>query len=160
MTMRLPVAWLLAIGLLAGCASARQATGPDLARRAGWSWQVVPAGPFDLAVAAAGLDRTRGGDTLTVYLEGDGLAYAHPGQPTLDPTPTDPVALRLALADPGGGPAAWIGRPCQYTMPDHGSGCDGAEWTDRRYAPEVLASMGAALDGLKQQSGARKLVAA
>lgn len=164
MTVRAHLAWLLAIGLpvvglLGGCASSRQATGPDLVRTAGWSWQVVPAGPFDLAAAASTSNGPRGsGDTLTVYLEGDGLAYVHRDQPALDPTPSDPVALRLALADPGSGPVAWIARPCQYTMPNYGGGCDSAEWTDRRYAPEVLASMGAALDALKQQSGARKLV--
>jgi hypothetical protein len=138
---------LLVPAALAACASSRQAEGPELARAAGWHWRIMPAGAFDLAVASS---RRGGGDTLTVYLEGDGLAYVWRGQPALDPTPTDPVALRLALADPGKTPVAWIGRPCQYTLPDHGRHCQSAEWTGRRYAPEILDSIGAALDALKR----------
>ncbi len=146
---------LLLPGALAACASSRQAEGPELARAAGWHWRIMSAGAFDLAVASS---PRGGGDTLTAYLEGDGLAYVRRGQPAMDPTPTDPVALRLALADPGKTPAAWIGRPCQYTLPDHGRNCRTAEWTRRRYAPEILDSIGAALDALERQSGARRLV--
>jgi pimeloyl-ACP methyl ester carboxylesterase len=140
---------------LAGCASSRHAEAPKLAEDAGWRWRILPAGPFDLAVASS---RRSGGDALTAYIEGDGLAYVRPHRPALDPTPTDPIALRLALADPGTGPVAWIARPCQYTMPAHGRGCRSAEWLDRRYAPEVLDSTDAALDALKRESGARHLV--
>jgi dienelactone hydrolase len=146
---------LLVPGALAACASSRQAEGPELARAAGWHWRIMPAGAFDLAVASS---RRSGGDTLIAYLEGDGLAYVWRGQPSLDPTPTDPVALRLALADPGKTPVAWIGRPCQYTLPDHARNCRSAEWTERRYAPEILDSVSAALDALERQTGAHRLV--
>lgn len=149
--------WLpLLIALaLAGCASPRHAEAPKLAEAAGWRWRIMAAGPFDLAVASS---RRGGGDTLTAYIEGDGLAYVRPHRPALDPTPTDPVALRLALADPGTGPVAWIARPCQYTLPAHERGCRSALWLDRRYAPEVLDGVGAALDALERESGARHLV--
>jgi pimeloyl-ACP methyl ester carboxylesterase len=146
---------LLIALVLAGCDASRHAEAPLLARDAGWRWQVVSAGPFDLATAAS---RRSGGDTLTAYLEGDGLAYARPNQPAFDPTPDDPVALRLALADPGAGPIAWIARPCQYTLPEHGRGCSLEAWLARRYAPEVLDSIGAALDTLVRDSGARHIV--
>lgn len=146
---------LLVAGALAACASSRQAEAPALARAAGWHWRIMSAGAFDLAVASS---QRGGGDTLTAYLEGDGLAYAWRGEPASDPTPTAPVALQLALADPGKTPIVWIGRPCQYTLPDHGRNCRSAEWTERRYAPEILDSIGAALDALERQSGARRLV--
>jgi hypothetical protein len=148
----LPLLFVLA---LAGCASSRHAEAPHLAQAADWRWQILPAGRFDLATASS---RRKSGETLTAYIEGDGLAYVRPSQPALDPTPTDPVALRLALADPGTGPIAWIARPCQYTMPARGRGCDSAEWLERRYAPEVLDNIGDALDALKEESGARRLV--
>jgi pimeloyl-ACP methyl ester carboxylesterase len=150
---RLVLPLLIALAL-AGCASSRHAEAPKLAEAAGWRWRILPAGPFDLAVASS----RRGGGTLTAYIEGDGLAYVRPHRPALDPTPTDPVALRLALADPGTGPVAWIARPCQYTLPAHDRGCRSAEWLDRRYAPEVLDSIGAALDDLKRESGAHHLM--
>lgn len=145
---------LLALALV-GCAASRHAEAPHLARAAGWRWQILSAGRFDLATASS---RREGGETLTAYIEGDGLAYVRPDRPALDPTPTDPVALRLALADPGTGPIAWIARPCQYTMPARGRGCNSAEWLTRRYAPEILESIDDALDVLKQESGARRLV--
>lgn len=141
--------------LLAGCAAYRLSEAPRLAEAAGWRWTIEPAGPFDLATAYS---RRQGGDTLTAYIEGDGLAYVRPHQPALDPTPTDPVALRLALADPGTGAVAWIARPCQYTMPARGRGCKSAEWLERRYAPEVLDSIDTALNNLKHESGAEHLV--
>jgi len=110
---------------------------------------------FDLAVATP---PGAGGETLVVYLEGDGFAYVHARQPSLDPTPTDPVALRLALAHPGRASVAWVGRPCQYTLYDHGRNCGATFWTVRRYAPEVVESMASAVDILKWRSGARQVI--
>ena len=143
--------------MLSACASLadRQAAGPQLTQAAGWQWGVLSAGPFDVAVARSPVTD---GAVLTVYLEGDGFAFVHPHQPSIDPTPTDPVALRLALAHPAHEAVAWLGRPCQYTMPDHGRNCDVRYWTNRRYAPEVIGSLAVALDKLKEQTKASRLV--
>lgn len=146
----------LLLGLaLAACASDRPSLGPDLARSAGWRWEILSAGAFDLAAASS--DRS-GGDLLVVYLEGDGFAYVRARQPSADPTPADPLALRLALAHPGQAPAAWLGRPCQYTMADHRRNCGVAYWTNARHAPEAIDSMSAGLDQLKLRSGASRLI--
>ncbi len=140
--------------LLAGCTQPRFSRGPELAAAVGWQWQFLPAGRFTLASA-----RGPGLATLAIiYLEGDGLAFVTPGQPAMDPTPQDPLALRLALAHPAGGAVAWLGRPCQYSLAEHPQGCEPAYWTNRRYAPEVVAAMDAALDQLKTRLGAQRLV--
>ena len=141
--------------LLTACASSRQAEGPSLAQGAGWGWEIFSAGAFDVAVASQ--PPRLPSKTLVVYLEGDGLAYVHANQPALDPTPTDPVALHMALSDPNGAAVAWIGRPCQYTLPEHGRNCRVTYWTTHRYAPEVVDSLDAALDILKQRRGATRL---
>lgn len=141
--------------LLVACAPSRQGAGPDLAGAAGWRWDILPAGAFDLAVASAPGGT---GQVLTVYLEGDGFAYANARQPALDPTPTDPVSLKLALADRTTATVAWIGRPCQYTLPDHGRNCRTAIWTTSRYAPQVIDSMGMAVDELKRRSGSERVI--
>jgi dienelactone hydrolase len=146
---------VLLAALLPACASTRRERGPELAGSAGWRWEILQAGAFDLAAASA---PGRSGETLVAYLEGDGLAYVYAEQPAIDPTPTDPVALRLALADPGHDAVAWLGRPCQYTLPGHGRNCGTDYWTSRRYAPEVVDSIGAAIDALKEKVGARRLV--
>lgn len=147
----------LLVSPLMSCAGSRHADGPELAGQAGWRWEVVAAGPFDLAVASA---PGGAGDTLAVYLEGDGFAYVGPRRPSLDPTPTDPMALRMALAHPGRAAVAWLGRPCQYTLPEHGRGCGEATWTTARYGPAVVDSMNTALDILKRRAGAAHLILA
>ena len=141
--------------LLAACASSRQAVGPDLARTAGWRWDILPAGQFDIAAATS---PNGGTGPLVLYLEGDGFAYVHPRQPSLDPTPSDPLALRLAMAHPGPEPVAWLGRPCQYVMPEHGQNCDTPYWTTRRYAPEIVDGVNAAIDIVKRRSGAEQII--
>lgn len=94
------------------------------------------------------------GPVLTVYLEGDGFAWAG-ALPSTDPTPRDPLALRLALAHPAGN-AAYLARPCQYVGAKR-TGCLQRYWTNARAAPEVVAAMDTALDALKQRFGARRL---
>lgn len=150
-----PAILLLVLALvLAACASSRREEGPNLAEAGGWRWEILPAGAFDLAVARPFRPE---GDLLVVYVEGDGVAYARPSQPAGDPTPTDPIALRLAMADPTGLPVAWVGRPCQYTLPQHGRNCRTAYWTTDRYAPEVVGSLSTALDVLKRRTSATRL---
>ena len=146
---------LLPAALLAACAGLGRTDGAKLAADAGWRWEILSAGAFDLAAAVA---PQPGDGTLAVYIEGDGLAYIHRDRPALDPTPTDPVALRMALADRSAAAVAWLGRPCQYTMPANGQGCRTAFWTIDRYAPEVVESAGAAIDRLKRETGANRVV--
>lgn len=149
--MRRATAVILAAVLLAACSSLgeRQSLGPNLAREAGWSWGIVDGGAFKLAAATAPL---KPASDLVVYLEGDGLAYVRPSQPAQDPTPTDPLALRLALAHPAGNAnVVWLGRPCQYVTSPR---CERAYWTSRRYTPEILDSIAAALDEVKSRSHA------
>jgi len=95
-------------------------------------------------------------DTLTVYIEGDGLVVVASNVPALDPTPLDPLALRLALAD-GGTRVAYLGRPCQYLADQLPGPCRAAHWTNLRFAPELVGAVGEAIDALKAASGARSL---
>ncbi|MEZ5644753.1 MAG: alpha/beta hydrolase [Burkholderiaceae bacterium] len=147
--------------LLGGCAlpssGDRQALAWRLAAAAGWSALRVQADGFDMQAFVSPAFRDGGrDDTLTLYLEGDGLVTAAPYRLSLDPTPVDPVALRLALAD-GGRRVAWLGRPCQY--PGHGPStrCRQALWSSHRYAPDVVAAVGSAIDQIKAMSGADRL---
>lgn len=152
--MRILKTCLLLLAVLSGHAAAARVSAAALARDAGWQWAVIPAGGFDLAVA-----RRPGvalSDVLTVYVEGDGFSYAAPGRRAMDPTPTDPVALRLALRHPGSGAVVWLARPCQYGP--RARNCRSDYWTVARYAPEVIDGTGAALDRLKADAGASRLV--
>lgn len=135
----------------------RQRKAEVMAAEAGWSYRPVEAGMFDL-VAYASPGRAEGGN-LVVYIEGDGLAFLGPHDVSSDPTPLQPVALELALRDPHAA-VAYVARPCHYTMAEGGRNCTPAYWTGRRYAPETVVSMSAALDVLKREAGAAKLILA
>lgn len=90
---------------------------------------------------------------LVVYIEGDGHAYHNRTTPSEDPTPSNPVALRLALCDSAPS-LLYLGRPCQYTQ---GEPCPLRFWTLDRYAREVIAAMDQALNQAKQRCGAKRL---
>ena len=92
--------------------------------------------------------------TLTVYLEGDGLAWVTRSRPSTDPTPLQPIGLRLALADPDP-QAVYLARPCQYVM---GSECRPEYWLEKRFSPEIIEATGAALDELKVRYNAATLL--
>ena len=100
-------------------------------------------------------DRLAAGQTLVVYLEGDGRAYASRDIVSADPTPHWPLALQLALAD-GRPNVAYLARPCQYggaVAPP----CMPRYWSSHRFAPEVVARLSQALDALKSGTGAATL---
>ena len=82
------------------------------------------------------------GSTLHVYMEHDGTPWASIDGVAEDPTPRTPYALELMAKDSG--PRLLLGRPCYFhaqTTPP----CSSLTWTHRRYSPEVVASMVAAL---------------
>ena len=99
---------------------------------------------------------TKDKPVLTVYIEGDGLAWRTRSIPSTNPTPIDPVGLKLALAHPLGN-AAYLARPCQYVGGHTARGCDQSYWTNKRFAREVIESSNEALTTLKLEFGARHL---
>ena len=89
-------------------------------------------------------------DLLTIYIEGDGLAWITPTRISQDPTPRNPIALQLALRHPSGA-AAYLARPCQYIEGEDRRNCEKTWWTDRRFATEVVQATSRAIDQLKQR---------
>jgi hypothetical protein len=150
---------VLAIGaVLVACSAAdmapRARKAAMISRDAGWSGRIIAAGAFDIASFSSPAGAS---EILTVYIEGDGLAFQDRNTASADPTPADPLALRLAIAGPQR-PSAYLARPCQYVLPEHGRNCGPALWTGRRYAPEIVDSLDRAVDVLKEGAGAWRLV--
>ncbi len=79
---------------------------------------------------------------IHVYIEGDGRPWYRPHQVAWDPSPQHALMLELMVMDAS--PAIYLGRPCYFALED--SACSAIWWTHQRYAPEVVASMGRALD--------------
>jgi hypothetical protein len=143
--------------LTAGCASLpftdRAATARHIADERDWIGLVLPGPDFPLQ---AYLARPRPARTLTVYLEGDGLAWRSRYVPSADPTPRDPIGLRLAVADPSLA-IAYLARPCQYV---HSPRCRVEVWTSHRFSPEATAATSRAIDQLKARFSAERVLLA
>ena len=114
----------------------------------------VDTGQFELV----GYQRfaNRGNPVVSVYIEGDGLAFLNESTISRDPTPRDPVSLRLAARDPSSN-VAYLGRPCQYQTEERLSRCSYTYWTNGRFAPEVIREMNKAVDAIVRASGARQV---
>lgn len=149
--MRRPLAVLLALSLLlAGCADL-QTRADDLASPAALTRETVSTDAFVLTTYRR---LTRPGQPLHVYIEGDGLAWISRNQPSDDPTPLNPLALRLAAADAGPN-VVYLSRPCQFTPMQANPRCTVAMWTGRRFAPEVLDSLDQAINYYVRQGSDR-----
>lgn len=127
--------------------SGRTDIAEKIALEAGFKKHALNADPFVLT----GYKKIQEpGNTIHVYIEGDGLAWLSRTQPSLNPTPTDPFALKLARQDryPN---VIYLARPCQYSGRLDGQPCQSKYWRSARYAPEVIQSYNIALDKIKAE---------
>ena len=85
---------------------------------------------------------------LTVVIEGDGFAFIDRHTVSQDPTPKDPVGLRIATALKP--PAVYLARPCQYVSQDI---CSPDYWSSDRFDPRIIASYQNVLDKIKDEHG-------
>ena len=134
----------------------RRDNAEQMAAASEWERVRLPAGRF---VLAGYIPRNipANNTILTIYLEGDGLAWINASLISLDPTPIKPVGLAMALRHPKGA-VAYLARPCQYVEGADTQGCSTQYWTNLRFAPEVVESANQAIDLLKQQFQATQLV--
>ncbi|MHA1558271.1 MAG: alpha/beta hydrolase [Alphaproteobacteria bacterium] len=81
-----------------------------------------------------------------VYVEGDGLAWLAADQISPDPTPKDPMGLRLALADKSNNSIVYLARPCQISQNQY---CHHSVWTSKRFTQDRINQYHEILDSLK-----------
>src|SRR6266567_3693573 len=129
----------LVIALLGGCAGPSERFAARASALGFGAARVEGEGFAHVVYRPAGL-RPDGGRVLHIYLDGDGTPWER-GRPAADPTPREPLVLRLMALDRA--PSAYLGRPCYHglaTTPP----CVPALWTDARYSEAVVASLAAA----------------
>ncbi len=133
---------LAAALLLACCSGSRDRLlqqAEDVARVGGLVGHRLDAGRFEvLGFERPGPEH----GILVIYIEGDGRAWTNPWQPATDPTPTDPIGLRLAAADPAR-PLLYLARPCQFVV---AAGCDARWWTGERLSAAVVEAFQQLID--------------
>ncbi len=113
----------------------------------------IPTAFFNLSIFYKA-NSIQANNTLTIYIEGDGHAWLSRTQVSLDPTPYNPLALKLALLDPRPN-VVYLARPCQYS--EHNEACKPAIWTDERFSETVIRSMNSAVSALKQKYHANNI---
>jgi hypothetical protein len=97
------------------------------------------------------------GNTIVIYIEGDGQAWLSEQRISSDPTPGNPLALKLALQDYREN-VAYIARPCQYVMHEgRRRNCNNRYWTSHRFSEEVIQAMSEAVTRVKKESHARSV---
>ena len=137
---------LAGLGLLiasAACSSpARRFS--QYAASLGMRAEVVDGAEFQHVVFQRARELSR---TLHVYLDGDGTPW-RVAWPAADPTPRDPLLLRLMALDPA--PSVYLGRPCYHGLAATPP-CGSALWTGERYSRSVVSSMAAALRNIVRE---------
>lgn len=97
------------------------------------------------------------GYPLYIYIEGDGHAFKNRHTVSDNPTPTNPIALKLALNDSHPN-VAYIARPCQFLATNNDPECGSDYWTTRRYSLEVVESVNKTISIYKLAAGGSQLV--
>lgn len=135
---------MLAVVSILGCATI------DIAGKAGFTKEYIKAGDFTL-LSYQRFNKLS--DKISIYIEGDGRAWEAKHRLSDDPTPSNPVALKLAALDPADN-VVYIARPGQYSPTDIPE-CNSKYWSGYRFAPEVIDSFNSAIDILKEKSGVK-----
>jgi len=154
------IACILSVSiLLIGCsgvpsATLRQISVDNLAQGYGWGKERITTPFFDLISYSS--ETKNSGRLLTIYIEGDGFAWLTRTTPSTNPTPINPIGLKLALNHPSGN-AVYLARPCQYVGGNKARGCHKMYWTNKRFSEEVIAASNQAITILKAEFSATQL---
>lgn len=144
---------LLGVGLLPiGCAS--QISTEQLIENHHLSRQVITTERFSHLLLAShnGSPSTK---ELHIYIEGDGSPWLSEHAIASDPTPHNPLALKLMVQDAM--PSIYLGRPCYFGLMDSPH-CLPPIWTHLRYSDQVVSSMQAALEKYLQNNPYQHLI--
>ena len=82
------------------------------------------------------LEKIKNKKKLTIYIEGDGLSWVDRFTISSNPTPTNPLAFKMALIDQGEN-IIYLARPCQY---EWNKSCNKEIWTISQYSSVILNS--------------------
>jgi len=122
----------------------------NIARTASFKTQEIKTHSFLLKTYTKTQDKTL---ALKIYIEGDGFAWVNRYTLSSNPTPINPVALKLASLDSHKN-IAYIARPCQYISDEN---CVKDYWSNKRFSKEVVQSINQAISILKEQTHSKKI---
>jgi hypothetical protein len=95
-------------------------------------------------------------EPLTIYIEGDGLAWLSRYRPSANPTPKKPIALKLAALDKNYN-VVYLARPCQYVNLIKEKLCKVPYWTQKRFSNKVIVAINEAINIFKLKGGVDRI---
>ncbi|MBL1141226.1 MAG: alpha/beta hydrolase [Proteobacteria bacterium] len=134
---------------LGGCNSLQQRfdTASSLANNNGFSKQIFSESPFTIVSYHKIGSQT---DSATLFIEGDGLAWLSKRRISPNPTPLNPVGLKLAINDNSPN-VFYLARPCQYLNLNSEKNCNHSYWTSKRASKEIIESINHTITIIKKQ---------
>ncbi|MDY0028726.1 MAG: hypothetical protein RBR86_02160 [Pseudobdellovibrionaceae bacterium] len=74
---------------------------------------------------------------VNIYIEGDGFAWVNKNTPSRNPTPKNPIGLKLASIDPSPN-VIYLARPCQFLETGNMQSCKQQDWTSARFSMKII----------------------
>jgi pimeloyl-ACP methyl ester carboxylesterase len=124
----------------------------ELANKVGFAKRTIKTKSFFLTTYSKFETTSNSKSVINVYIEGDGYAWVDRYKLSKDPTPINPISLRLAAVDQRPN-VLYIARPCQYVDRRLEKGCSNIYWSGSRFAPEVVDSLNQVIDYFKKKHG-------
>ena len=124
-----------------------------IAQKGNMTKKIIESGHFSLTTYSKLNNENT--DLLIAYIEGDGYAFQGKHRLSRDPTPKDPVGLKLAIQDPNPS-VVYIARPCQYLTTEQLKTCSPEYWSTHRYSEETVSAIDNVINGFAR--GYREIV--
>lgn len=122
------------------------------------NWQEQTINTKSFVLKAFGPAAQKYTQVLTIYIEGDGLAWISRDRISDNPTPMVFTGLKMALNDDSHYPAVYLARPCQLVFNQDQKNCESADWTNARFSEHIINSMNQAANHLKHLYHAQKII--
>ncbi len=122
----------------------RKATALSLAQSQNLQQQIYYTNEFNIFALQTDINECQ---NIKIYIEGDGLAWITRNRVSKDPTPINPLALKLMSTDKSKC-KIYLARPCQYL---NSKMCEKKYWTSYRFNTKVIDSYTQALDSIKKE---------
>jgi predicted esterase len=130
-------------------------TAENIAQSNNFKKQLIQTYPFTLTSFQKFSNQTIN-PAITIYIEGDGRTWITRSKLSNNPTPKNPLALKLAVLDNSAN-VTYLARPCQYTPSDLNPACNPLIWSDQRFSETVIQSMNEAVEILKKSSKSKQI---
>ncbi len=98
---------------------------------------------------------TRTGDTVIIYIEGDGRAWLSRNRISADPTPVSSLVRSWAIRDSRAN-VVYLARPCQY-IATFQPPCTSDDWASKRLSTDIITSLNQAIDQIKRSAQAKQI---